>query len=153
MTKTLMQKRNLAKTWLITTLISLLFATESFAGTLTLRLGPGSVGNGGANPLGIPPGAADIELNWLSASNWETSLSVIPGLLLGKRQDFGNFYCSLGGGIVIDANGSGLGPYSAFGWESDTAVKISFEYKQAIGLTGNGIISPYALRMGFGYGF
>lgn len=140
--------------------LALLFASSVFshslpaeAGLLTFRFGPPSLGTGGSNPLGIPPGPQDIEVAWLSNSNWETSFSIVPGILIGKRQDIGNFYVSGGGGIIINANGSGLGPYTAFGWESAGTYRFSFEYKQALGFTSAGMISPYALRAGIGIAF
>ncbi len=151
------QKKSLGVT--VTLILFLATATlllrpqTAFAGLWMLRLGPPSVGTGGSNPLGIPPGAADMELSHVSASNWETSLSVVPGMLLGKRQDFGNFYVTMGGGLIINANGVGLGPYSAFGWESDGSFRYGIEYKQALGLTKVGLISPYAIRAGLGYVF
>jgi hypothetical protein len=123
------------------------------AGALILKLGPAAVGNGGSNPLGIPPGPADMELAWISESNWETSVSVIPGLIVGKRHEMGNYYVGIGGGIIIGANGVGLGPYSSFGWQSDGPFLVSFEFKQALGFTKSGMISPYALRTGIGYAF
>ncbi|MEI6833088.1 MAG: hypothetical protein WCL28_03770 [bacterium] len=138
-------------------LLSILFAIfhndQAFAGLWMLRFGPPSLGTGGANPLGLPPSAVDIELSHTSESNWETSFSIVPGLLLGKRQDFGNCYVSMGGGLVISANGVGIGPYTAFGWESDGSFRYGIEYKQALGVTGTGLISPYAIRAGLGYVF
>jgi len=125
----------------------------AYAGLWTIRFGPSSPGTGGANPLGIPPGATDMELSYLSASNWETSVSIVPGLLLGKRQDYGNWYVTFGGGLIINANGAGPGPYTAFGWESEGTFRYGIEYKQALGLTGSGLISPYAIRAGLGYVF
>jgi hypothetical protein len=123
------------------------------AGLLTIRFGPPSPGNGGANPLGIPPSALDMELDWMTSTNWETSLAAVPGILFGKRFDMGSFYTSIGGGLIISANGPGIGPYSAFGWESEGTYRFSFEYKQALGLTTKGLVSPYALRFGVGYVF
>jgi len=139
----------------IATLLSSLlsaFSTPSTAsaGTLMLRFGPASAGTGGSNPLSIPPSAPDTEAAWITDSKWETSLSIVPGLLIGKRHQMDHFYVGLGGGIIIDANGVGLGPYSSFGWEIGSTFKFAIEYKQALGLTSVGIIHPYALRMGFG---
>jgi hypothetical protein len=94
-----------------------------------------------------------MEISYLSSSNWETSISIVPGILYGKRQDFNNFYLTLGGGLIIDANGVGIGPYSAFGWESEGTFRYGIEYKQALGITGSGLISPYAIRFGLGYEF
>lgn len=127
--------------------------TEATAGMLMLRAGPPSVGSGGANPIGIPPTAIDLELAWVTESNWETSLSAVPGLLIGKRFDLGNFYVGLGGGIVISSNGVGLGPYSSFGWETSGIIRVGIEYKQALAVSNAGLISPSALRLGLGYVF
>jgi hypothetical protein len=131
----------------------LLQSTEATAGLWMIRFGPPSLGTGGSNPLGLPPSAVDTELSHTSSSNWETSFSISPGLLLGKRQDFGNWYVSMGGGLIINANGVGLGPYTAFGWESDGSFRYGLEYKQALGLSSLGLISPYAIRAGIGYVF
>lgn len=133
--------------------VTLFFSSPAFAGLWMLRFGPPSLGTGGSNPLGIPPSVIDVEVSHTSASNWETSFSIVPGLLFGKRQDFGNYYVSMGGGLVINANGSGLGPYTAFGWESEGTFRYGIEYKQALGVTGSGLISPYAIRAGLGYVF
>jgi hypothetical protein len=126
---------------------------EGIAGMLVARFGPPSPGNGGSNPLSIPPTAVDMELAWITTSNWETSISAVPGLLVGKRFDIGNFYVGLGGGIIISSNGVGLGPYSSFGWETEGTIRLGLEYKQALGLTSSGLVSPSALRLGIGYLF
>lgn len=134
----------------------MLVATQSQtaqAGLWIARFGPPSLGTGGSNPLGLPPSAVDVELSHISSSSWETSLSIVPGLLVGKRQDFGNCYVTMGGGLIINANGVGPGPYTAFGWESDGTFRYGIEYKQALGITGRGLISPYAIRAGLGYVF
>lgn len=152
----MMKRSYLNFTYRITLMAAILGAfnaSAAYAGVLVTKFGPAAVGNGGSNPLGIPPGPADLELAWISASNWETSLSIVPGLLVGKRHTMGNYYVGLGGGIVFNANGAGLGPYSSFGWQSDGPFILSFEFKQALGFTSAGIISPYALRMGVGYAF
>ena len=147
-----MLKRCLAKFMVIATLGNV--TSTAVAGTFTFRFGPPSLGQGGANPLGIPPGSTDIEASYLTDGLWETSLSISPGLLIGKRHKINNFYVGLGGGLIIDANGSGLGPYSSFGWESSgSSVRYGIEYKQALGITGGGMISPYALRAGLGFVF
>jgi hypothetical protein len=138
----------LSRLLFITTLLSL--SSSSLAGTLMLRFGPASAGTGGSNPLSLPPSAADTEAAWITDSKWETSLSIVPGLLIGKRHQMDRFYVGLGGGVIIDANGVGIGPYSSFGWEIGSTFKFGFEYKQALGLTSVGIIHPYALRMSFG---
>jgi hypothetical protein len=126
-------------------------ATQVSAGTLTLRLGPPSVGQGGANPLGIPPGSTDMEFAWITESQWETSFSVSPGFLIGKRHKWEGLYVGIGGGLIISSNGVGLGPYSSFGWESSGSfLRYGIEYKQALGFASSGLVSPYALRAGLG---
>ena len=126
-------------------------ATQVSAGTLTLRLGPPSVGQGGANPLGIPPGSTDMEFAWITESQWETSFSVSPGFLIGKRHKWEGLYVGIGGGLIITSNGVGIGPYSSFGWESSGSfLRYGIEYKQALGFASSGLVSPYALRAGLG---
>jgi hypothetical protein len=127
-------------------------ATTANAGTMYVKIGPPSTGNGGANPLGIPPSVIDMEFSYLTDSKWETSLGICPGLTLGKRQQSGGFYLGYGGGLIINSNGSGLGPYTSFGWESSSKYKFGAEYKQAIGATSAGMIFPYAVRLTFGFG-
>ena len=146
------QRNRLASVAILAALL-LCPSQQAMAGLWMIRFGPPSLGTGGANPLGLPPSAVDIELSHTSASNWETSFSIVPGLLLGKRQDFGNYYVSMGGGLVINANGVGLGPYTAFGWESEGSFRYGIEYKQALGIANSGLISPYAIRAGLGYVF
>jgi hypothetical protein len=117
-----------------------------------IKAGPPSTGNGGANPVGIPPSLIDMEFSYLTDSKWETSLSVCPGVTLGKRQQSGGFYLGYGAGLIINSNGGGLGPYTSFGWESSSKYKFGAEYKQAIGATSAGMIFPYAVRLTFGFG-
>jgi hypothetical protein len=135
--------------WIILCSLLLGLGKSAFAGVVNLRLGPPGVGTGGTNPLGIPPGPTDIELGYVSQSKWETSISAVPGLFLGKRLDFSGPYMSLGGGIAISANGVGPGPYAAFGYDfGKSKFRFNVEYKQAIGFTSSNIINPYALRIG-----
>lgn len=130
----------------------LLFSMPSMAGTLSLRFGPPGGGSGGTNPLGIPPSITDTEVSYVTQSKWETSLSVIPGVFLGKRLDFKGPYMSLGGGIAISANGVGPGPYAAFGWDLGSgSLRFNAEYKQSMGFTSSGIVNPYAVRIGIAW--
>lgn len=122
------------------------------AGTLSLRMGPAGSGAGGTNPVGIPPSIQDLDIGYVTASKWESTFSVFPGLFLGKRLDFGGPYMSLGGGLVISQNGIGPGPYSAFGWDfGKGSFRFNIEYKQALGITSNGFASPYAVRLGIAW--
>ncbi len=136
------------------TLVAVLSLTSisSFAAggrSLTLRMGPPGVGTGGTNPVGIPPGPTDIELGYVTSSKWEFSAAAVPGLLLGKRFDFKGAYMGAGGGLIISANGVGIGPYTSFGFELGSGtLRFNMEYKQAIGITQSGLVSPYAVRAG-----
>lgn len=126
-----------------------LLATTSYAGSWTLRIGPAASGAGGTNPVGIPPGIQDLDIDYLTSSKWETSVSIFPGILVGKRLEFGGPYVSLGGGLVVSQNGIGPGPYSAFGWDIGSGSwRFNMEYKQAIGFTSSGVTGPYAVRIG-----
>lgn len=130
------------------------FVPRAHAGVIGVRFGPPSLGQGGANPLGIPPGPTDVEVSWTTDSQWETAFSISPGLVLSKRQKLGNFYVGLGGGVIIGSNGTGIGPCSSFGWESSgSLLRYGIEYKQALGFTSAGMISPYAVRFGLGVVF
>ncbi len=138
-------KLNLAVLLLLTGL----FGQTVICGPITLRFGPPAVGTGGTNPVGIPPGILDAEIGYVTKSKWETNLSAAPGLFLGKRIDFSGPYVSLGGGLVMSANGVGPGPYAAFGYDVGSgALRMNIEYKQAMGITEDGPINPYAVRIG-----
>jgi hypothetical protein len=123
------------------------------ASELIARFGPAATGNGGPNPLGIPPGAADIELSYVTDGKTEINLSVVPGLFVGKRYEKSQFYASGGGGLVITGNGTALGGYAAVGFEQGDTIKFNADFKQALGLSGAGLISSYALRVGAAYVF
>ena len=130
----------------------LLMNSRVDAGTLSLRIGPAASGAGGTNPVGIPPGIQDLDVGYVTASKWESTFSVFPGIFLGKRLDFGGPYMSVGGGLVISQNGIGPGPYTAFGWDiGHGSLRFNMEYKQALGLTSNGIAGPYAVRLGIAW--
>lgn len=123
------------------------------ASELIARFGPAATGNGGPNPLGIPPGAADVELSYVTDGKTEINLSVVPGLFVGKRYEKSDLYASGGGGLVITGNGTALGGYAAVGFERGDTIKFNVDFKQALGLAGTGLISSYALRVGAGYAF
>lgn len=131
---------------------TILASTSATAGVLSLRIGPAASGAGGTNPVGIPPGIQDLDIGYVSASKWETTASIFPGLFLGKRIDFAGPYMSIGGGLVISQNGVGPGPYTAFGWDVGSGkLRFNAEYKQAIGFTTNGLTGPYAVRIGIAW--
>lgn len=125
------------------------------AGEIIVHVGPPSVGQGGSNPLSVPPiNPIEYEFEWISPKGFEANIGITPGLLFGIRsQTGGGFYVGAGGGLVISANGVGPGAYSSFGINVGKKVFFNAELKQALGiaLQSNSIISPYALRVGMGF--
>lgn len=128
------------------------FTTAAAAGTLTIHAGPPSIGSGGTNPLSIPPfNPLEYEVTYVSKSNFESNISLTPGLLFGYRAgEAKGPYFGLGGGLVISVNGSGPGVYSSVGLNLGETYKFNIEFKQALGLSlsSSEIVSPYAVRAG-----
>lgn len=123
-----------------------LFASTSvFAAGYAVRFGPPAVGRGGPNPVGLPPSALDTELSFATRRGFEANLSVTGALFGYRSQAKWGGYVSTGGGIVLDANGSGPGLYSSFGMDLGYA---SLEYQRAFGVSGKHTILPYAVRLG-----
>lgn len=124
---------------------------------ISLKLGPPGAQNGHSNPLGIPPGPQDIEVTYVHRCGIEGSVGIVPGLTGGMRYRAGNFlYGSLGGGLLITANGLGPGIYSAIGATLSRHWPVAFEveFKQGVGISAGEnkthLIFPYALRIGAG---
>lgn len=142
------------KTALIVSLLGI--STQALAGSLTVHVGPASVGNGGSNPLAIPPvDPLQYEFIWLTDKDFESNISVSPGFLFGNRTRMGTLYVGLGGGLVIDANGVGPGVYSSIGYNGTGKIAFNAEFKQALGYDyeADTIIAPYAIRLGASYKF
>ena len=127
--------------------------------SLGLRVGPAGRGDGGTNPIGLPPTVDQYDFFYVTAAGFEGSFSLLPGLLFGHRWSFDNTYIGLGGGLVFDINGVGPGLYSSFGYLSGKGAGWHFlaEYKQAVGYHSSsaphGLIFPYACRIGGVYEF
>lgn len=140
----------------IFTIFAFAASAYAFAGELTVHIGPPSLGNGGSNPVSIPPvNPIEYEFIWLTDNDFESNIAVSPGLLFGNRSELGNLYFSLGGGLVINANGSGPGVYSSFGYSGDGTLAFNAEFKQALGFdfSSETILAPYAIRLGAVYRF
>ena len=128
-----------------------LSSSRAFAKGLTLNVGPLSGGQGGSNPLSIPPlNFAEYQLIYTTSQNSEFVLGIIPGIFYGIRtSEKGPFYASVGGGVVIGANGVGVGLMSSAGANFFCAkVCLNVEYRQAIAPSRGSLLSPYALRIG-----
>lgn len=135
-----------------------LLALAAAASTIVLHVGPPSLGTGGSNPISIPPtNPYEYELEYVSQGDWETNVSVVPGIFFGKRSrtQGGGSYVSFGGGYAIDANGNGPGVYSALGYDYGKGIAWNFEIKQAIAydFSKSTVVSPYALRIGAAFNF
>ncbi len=130
-------------------------APAANAGEIIIHVGPPSVGQGGSNPVSVPPiNPIEYEFEWISPRGFEANIGITPGILFGARTPFSSgLYVGVGGGLVISANGVGPGAYSSFGWNLGKKIFFNTEFKQAIGiaLDNNKIISPYALRVGMGF--
>jgi hypothetical protein len=126
-----------------------LLAAPALASQWTIHVGPPSVGNGGSNPVSLPPvNPIEYEVELCTDSGTEWNFAVTPGILAGARTTFAkNFYSSFGGGYVINANGSGPGIYSSLG---ANIAWFNMEFKQALGFDfdSNSLLSPYAIRVG-----
>lgn len=129
--------------------LCLVSATPGYAAGYALRFGPPAVGRGGPNPVGIPPSVVDAELSFVNRRGFQADVSV-TGLFAGYRaQKPWGGYVTVGGGVVIDANGAGPGLMTAFGMDLGCGhVCFSMEYERAFGVGGRHTLLPYAVRLG-----
>lgn len=130
----------------------------AFCSNISAKLGPGTVGFGGSNPVSVPPtNPVDWEITYLNDSLWEFSAAVIPGLSVGKRIQYASIYASAGLGLLASLDGFGGGLYTSVGLDTSTSSKslIGFvaEYKQSLGFNSYGQIMSYALRFGISANF
>lgn len=127
------------------------------ASAFEFLLGPPSLGQGGSNPLSIPPAnPADWQLNYVNEAQRETVYSLLPGILYGQRFYLDQLYAALGGGLLFTSGGLGIGVYHAVGYQSEKFLKslrMHVEYRQVIGLANYGAQFPYTLRLGLSYEF
>jgi hypothetical protein len=125
-----------------------------------VHFGPAGVQQGHTNPLGIPPQPTDVEVTYLHPSGVEFNVGLIPGITAGLRYRGGSYlYGSVGGGLILSAQGIGPGLYSAVGisFMRNWPVTIEAEFKQAaalaMGMGETHITMPYAFRLGAGVYF
>jgi hypothetical protein len=125
------------------------------ARTIHLLIGPPSLGQGGSNPVSIPPAnPVDWQFTYVTDQNREWVVSLVPGLLWGQRFYNGGLYAALGGGLLVTSSGMGLGVDHAYGYESEPFLKrlrYQVEYRQIIGIGSYGWKFPYTFRMGISY--
>jgi hypothetical protein len=131
-----------------------LLSSNLFAHGLFLKMGPPSLGNGGPNPLGIPPKPIDMELTYVH-QDFEMSVGV-PALSLGWKilqSEWGGSIAA-GPALVLSAHAGGIGAYSSFAYTSSKeGLAFIAEYKNYLGISSEGLIMPYSLRIGLGYVF
>ena len=126
-------------------------SSQALAGDWILKLGPPGVGNGGPNPLSIPPtNILDYEISYLSSAGSEFSVSIVPGFLYGIRSTHDSgLFATVGGGYLISVFGSGPGGYYSLGYRSKPKpFGFEVDIKQAYGFASAGGFAVYALRMG-----
>lgn len=125
---------------------------QAEAGQLTMHIGPPSVGQGGSNPVSVPPtNITEYEFEYVTKNGFESNIGIVPGLLFGGRSTMANgAYASFGGGIVLSSNGTGPGAYSSIGMNFGKTWMFNAEVKQAIGysFSNDKVVSPYAVRIG-----
>lgn len=135
--------------------LALLRATALEAKKWDIVIGPPSVGQGGSNPVSIPPlSPVDWQVSYVTDEEREWVFSVVPGLLYGQRWTHENIYMALGGGLLVTTSGLGIGGYHAIGMESEPFMKnfrMVFEYRQALGIASDGPQFPYTVRIGVSY--
>lgn len=127
------------------------------AGILTAHVGPVALGGGGPNPLSIPPlQPVEYEFVYITDGDSEFRLGISPGIFYGIRSPGSKhgLYVSAGGGIVINGNGTGIGAYTAVGYNTECDfICFNAEYLAAIGIAGNKTLNPYAVRIGASFYF
>lgn len=137
--------------------MALLLSPPLMARQFELLIGPPSLGQGGSNPVSIPPAnPIDWQLTYINEEQREWVVSVIPGLLYGQRWQKGSLYAALGGGILITSTGLGLGVHHAFGYESKVfwrSFRFITEYRQIMGISAYTLQFPYTFRLGMRYEF
>lgn len=119
---------------LILAMLNIGFTARS--STFSLRAGPQQIGNGGSYPMWLPPfGVDQYGVTYVTQSNFETTISIYPGLLFGQRFQTDGVFVSLGGGLIIGSS-NGPGIYSTFGYETgggSVGCHFTMDYTQAVG--------------------
>jgi hypothetical protein len=116
-----------------------------------LFVGPPALGIGDSNPVTFS-NPFEYELQFATDKGFEARAALV-GLYAGwrlrsKGEGMGG-YVSFGGGLALDANGLGVGPYASAGFDFFCAkVCGSIEVFQAFALGASGIIAPSAIRLG-----
>ena len=108
----------------------------AYSSSFSLRAGPQQIGNGGSYPMWLPPvGIDQYGMTYVTQSNFESTISIYPGLLFGRRFQSQGVYVSLGGGLIIGSS-TGPGIYSTFGYETgggSNGWHFTMDYTQAVG--------------------
>jgi hypothetical protein len=123
-------------------------ATRAEAHRYGLFVGPASVGAGDPNPVTfVSP--VEYEAQFVHDKGLDVRASLI-GLYAGlrNRAKWGG-YATLGAGLMLTANGIGVGTFGAVGYDFFCfTVCVGAEYFQGVGIGVGGYLAPYALRLG-----
>ena len=64
----------------------LFFSSSLCLAKISVKVGPPATGNGGTNPMSIPPAnPVEYDITWVTDSNREWTFSIVPGWLYGRR--------------------------------------------------------------------
>lgn len=145
---------------LLSLLFSLLPAAALLAeevSSIELLLGPPSLGQGGSNPVAIPPAnPIDWQVTYVNPQKRELVFSIIPGFFYGQRWYLENVYAAFDAGILLTTSGIGAGVAQALGYHSGEiwgGARFQVEYRQIVGYARYGLQFPYTLRMGLSHEF
>ena len=128
-------------------------ATPALSGSISVMAGAIGGQNGGPGPLGIPPAPYQFQFDYITDAGTESRLA-LTGILFGHRFETQGLYASIGGGLVIDGNGVGFGPYMAYGYISGNGSPGTYhfnaEFMQAISSSVHHVkyASPYSVSIG-----
>ncbi len=132
-----------------------LWGPALLAGSISALIGPPSLGQGGSNPVSIPPAnIIDWQASYRGDQGSEWTLSVIPGLYYGRRWTKERFSLGVGAGVLISTQGVGLGVYQSVSYQTEPFWKryhFEAEYRQVIGYVSKGVEFPYSFRIGISY--
>ncbi len=131
-----------------------LWAPFAKCATAEFLFGPPAFGSGASN--GPTFSFIDYQMNFTTQAGTEFVVSYLPGILIGHRFSYAQFYLSLGGGLIVSASNVALGANSAFGYRSGTGPGFHFisEYRHAAGV-GNKrrYFANKVIRIGLQYEF
>ena len=127
------------------------------ASSIEVVIGPPSLGQGGSNPISVPPvNIIDWQVAYVNDNAREMVFSIVPGFFYGQRWYLDQFYAALDAGLLVTTSGLGLGVANAFGYHTGKFwkhMRAQAEYRQIFGIARYGFQYPYTVRLGVTYEF